>query len=152
FASAESLAGYGFVAPAMVLFLLFLAFPIGFSVWLSLHQWNGFTPLGRAPFVGLANFAALLGDRLFLKSLLNTALFAVVSTALQMAVAFVLAFTLWFYKLRFGTFFRALFFFPTVISMVFVGLTWQQLLAVGGPVDALLASFGAGHVSWLADP
>jgi ABC-type sugar transport system permease subunit len=36
--------------------------------------------------------------------------------------------------------------------MVFVGLTWQQLLAVGGPVDGLLAVFGASHVSWLSTP
>ena len=78
-------------------------------------------------------------------------LFAVASTALQMAVAFLLAFTLWFYKLRFSTFFRALFFFPTVISMVFVGLTWQQLLSVDGPVDMPARLFGTHHIAWLAN-
>jgi len=148
----EATRGYAFVAPAMVLFILFLAFPIGFSVWLSLRQWNGFTPLNQAAFIGLANFAALLDDGIFHTALRNTALFAAASTAVQMAVAFVLAFTLWFYKLRFSVFFRALFFFPTVISMVFVGLTWQQLLGVGGPVDALLGVIGAQHVAWLSNP
>jgi ABC-type sugar transport system permease subunit len=148
----DALAGYLFVSPALAVFLLFLAFPVAFSLWLSFRQWNGFTPLGEAPFVGFANFAALAADKIFHKAALNTVLFAVASTALQMAVAFILAFTLWYYKLRFGTFLRALFFFPTVISMVFVGLTWQQLLAVGGPVDSLLALFGASRVSWLATP
>ena len=106
----------------------------------------------RAAFVGLDNFWALVDDAIFGKALRNTALFAIASTAIQMVVAFLLAYTLWYYKLRFSTFFRALFFFPTVISMVFVGLTWQQLLAVGGPVDGLIAIFGISHISWLADP
>jgi ABC-type sugar transport system permease subunit len=148
----DALAGYLFVGPAMIVFLLFLAFPVAFSLWLSLRQWNGFTPLLQAPFIGLANFAALAGDKIFHKAVLNTILFAATSTVLQMAVAFVLAFTLWHYRLRFGTLLRALFFFPTVISMVFVGLTWQQLLAVGGPVDGLLALLGSSHVSWLSKP
>jgi ABC-type sugar transport system permease subunit len=148
----DALAGYLFVSPAMAIFLLFLAFPVAFAVWLSLRQWNGFTPLDQAPFIGLANFAALATDQIFHQALLNTTLFAVASTALQMAIAFVLAFTLWYYRLRLGTFLRALFFFPTVISMVFVGLTWQQLLAVGGPVDELLAAFGERHIAWLATP
>jgi ABC-type sugar transport system permease subunit len=148
----DSFAGYAFVAPAMAMFLLFLAFPIGFSAWLSFHEWNGFTPIARAAFVGLDNYWALVDDAIFGKALRNTALFAIASTAIQMVVAFLLAYTLWYYKLRFSTFFRALFFFPTVISMVFVGLTWQQLLAVGGPVDGLIAIFGISHISWLADP
>ena len=149
----DALTGYLFVSPAMAIFLLFLAFPVAFAVWLSLRQWNGFTPLDQAPFIGLANFVALATDRIFRQALRNTALFAVASTALQMAVAFVLAFTLWFYRLRFSTFLRALFFFPTVISMVFVGLTWQQLLASDGPVDQLLARCSATrHVSWLPMP
>ena len=149
--STGAMVGYAFVAPAMAIFLLFLAFPIGFSAWLSLRQWNGFTPLGKAPFVGIANFAALVHDDVFGQALRNTVLFALASTALQMAVAFVLAFTLWFYKLRFATFLRALFFFPTVISMVFVGLTWQQLLGVDGPVDQLLRLIGTHHIAWLSN-
>jgi ABC-type sugar transport system permease subunit len=149
---AGGLIAYVFVAPAMAMFVLFLAFPVGFSVWLSFRQWNGFTALDQAPFVGLANFAALGRDRVFQEAILNTALFAVCSTAVQIAVAFILAFTLWYYQLRFATFLRALFFFPTVISMVFVGLTWQQLLTVGGPVDSLVRSFGSGRIAWLSDP
>jgi ABC-type sugar transport system permease subunit len=132
--------------------LLFLAFPVAFSLWLSFRQWNGFTPLDQAPFIGLANFIALTRDKIFQEALTNTVLFAVASTIVQIAIAFILAFTLWYYKLRFGTVLRALFFFPTVISMVFVGLTWQQLLTVGGPVDAFVRSFGAGRIAWLSDP
>jgi ABC-type sugar transport system permease subunit len=146
------LIAYVFVGPAMAMFLLFLAFPVAFSVWLSFRQWNGFTPLDQTLFVGVANFAALGRDRIFQEAIVNTALFAVCSTAVQIAVAFILAFTLWYYRLRFATFLRALFFFPTIISMVFVGLTWQQLLTVGGPVDGLVRLFGSGRIAWLSDP
>jgi multiple sugar transport system permease protein len=52
----DALAGYLFVSPALTIFLLFLAFPVAFAVWLSFRQWNGFTPIGEAPFVGLGNF------------------------------------------------------------------------------------------------
>jgi raffinose/stachyose/melibiose transport system permease protein len=148
----DAATGYAFVAPAMAFFVLFLAFPVGFAIWLSLRHWNGFTPLAQAPFAGLENYAAMLTDRVLRKAVLNTLLFAAASTALQMAVAYLLAFTLWFYKLRFATFLRALFFFPTVISMVFVGLTWQQLLGVDGPIAQLTQWLMSGRVAWLSAP
>jgi ABC-type sugar transport system permease subunit len=142
---------YAYVAPAVTIFLLFIAFPVVFAAWLSFHQWNGLTPLGQAASVGFGNFKALWADPIFRDALWHTTLFAVASTVIQMAVAFILAFTLWFYRPRFTGFLRAFFFFPTIISMVFVGLTWQQLLGVGGPVDGLLHTLGASHVDWLSN-
>jgi ABC-type sugar transport system permease subunit len=141
---------YLYVLPAGAVFLLFLAFPVGFAVWLSLHNWDGFVPFAHAPFVGLSNFGQALSDPILKKSLLNTVLFTVVSTAIQMFVAFLLAFTLWFYRLRFSTAFRALYFFPTVLSMIMVGLTWRQMLSSGGPVDGLFTSLGLPQFSWLS--
>jgi raffinose/stachyose/melibiose transport system permease protein len=143
--------GYVYVAPAGLVFTLFLAFPVAFAVWLAFHSWNGLTPLGEAPSVGFDNFEALVHDEIFRKALRNTVFFTVVTTAVQMTIAFFLAFTLWYYKLRFSTLLRGIFFFPTVISMVVVGLTWHQMLVVGGPVDELLASVGFGHVDWLIE-
>jgi ABC-type sugar transport system permease subunit len=131
---------------------MFLAFPVGFAAWLSFHSWDGFLPLSKAPSVGLSNFRALGSDPVFHKALINTMLFTVVSTVVQMAIAFLLAFALWFYKLRFSKTLRALYFFPTVLSMVMVGLTWRQLLATGGPVDGLFHAMSFGQPSWLGSP
>lgn len=137
---------YLYVLPAFTIFGLFLAFPVGFAVWLAFHQWNGFLPLAKAPSVGFSNFKELGTDPVFREALKNTALFTVVSTAAQMAIAFLLAFALWFYKMRFSKFLRALYFFPTILSMVMVGLTWRQLLDQGGPVNSLF------HADWLGSP
>ncbi len=141
-----------YVGPALAVFAFFIAFPVGFAVWLSLHQWNGLTPLDEASYLGLENYRSLLSDDIFRKALTNTVLFATVSTLAQITVAFLLAFTLWFYKLRFANVFRAVYFFPTVLSMVMIGLTWRQLLNPGGPLDGLLGSLGLGHVDWLGRP
>jgi ABC-type sugar transport system permease subunit len=142
---------YLYVAPAVIVFAAFLAFPVGFAAWLSFHDWNGLTPISQTASVGVANFQELRGDAVFRAALRHTVFFAIVSTLVQMAIAFLLAFTLWFYRPRFASFLRAFFFFPTVISMVFVGLVWQQMLTQGGPVDSLLAAFGVGHVDWLSN-
>ena len=143
---------YLYVAPALIVFCLFLAFPVGFATWLAFHEWTGLTAISAAPWVGLSNFRGLWSDVLFRQALWHTVLFAVASTILQMGIAFLLAFTLWYYRLRFSGFLRAFFFFPTVISMVFVGLTWQQLLTFGGPIDGLFKALGVGHIDWLSNP
>ena len=57
-------AGYAFVGPALLVLAAFLVYPIGYSVWLSLHEWDGYTPRW-GPFVGLENYRALAGDEVF---------------------------------------------------------------------------------------
>lgn len=138
-----------YVLPAVGIFGLFIAFPFGFAVWLSFRSWNGFDPISTAPFVGLANYRQAVSDPVFHRALFDTALFTVVSTAAQMVIAFVLAFTLWYFKLRFARVLRALYFFPAVLSMVVVGIAWRQLLSVGGPIDQGLKGLHVGVVPWL---
>jgi raffinose/stachyose/melibiose transport system permease protein len=135
-----------------VIFSLFLAFPVGYAVWLALHSWDGLTPIQDALYVGFTNFQQISQDAVFRQALLNTVMFTIATTVIQMAIAFLLAFSIWFFKLRFGTPLRSLYFFPTVLSMVVVGLTWRQLLEQGGPIDNLITLLGFGHVSWLSSP
>lgn len=147
----RALSGYAYVAPAVLIFVFFLAFPVAFAVWLAFHSWNGLTPLGDAAYIGFSNFKDLIHDEVFRQALKNTVFFTAVTTALQMLVAFLLAFTLWYYKIRFANLLRGLFFFPTVISMVVVGLTWHQMLVVGGPVSEVFASLGLDNIGWLTN-
>jgi ABC-type sugar transport system permease subunit len=146
-----SVTAYVLVAPATIIFALFLAFPVGFAIWLSFHSWQGLTPIGEAPWVGINNFRALIHDDVFRQALVNTTIFAIATTILQLTVAFILAFTLWYYRLRFSGVLRAHFFFPAVLSMVVVGLTWRQMLADEGPIDSLFSLIGL-HIAWLSDP
>ncbi|MGA3354943.1 MAG: sugar ABC transporter permease [Acidimicrobiales bacterium] len=137
--------------PAVAIFAMFIAFPVGFAAWLSFHQWNGFTSMGAAPNVGFANYQLLTQDPIFHEALKNTIEYTIASTTAQMVIAFMLAFTLWYYRMRFAVVLRALYFFPAVLSMVVIGLAWRQLLAPGGPIDLLMHHLGLPQVDFLGN-
>ena len=143
---------YLYVLPAVAIFALFIAFPVGFAGWLSFHSWNGFTSLGDAPDVGFSNYRLAGSDPIFHQALTNTITYTIAATAAQMVIAFILAFTLWHYRPRFATALRALYFFPAVLSMVVIGLVWRQLLAPNGPVDLFVQHLGLPSVDWLGSP
>jgi ABC-type sugar transport system permease subunit len=149
---ATSAAGWAFVAPALLLFAAFIAFPVGFALWLSLHSWDGFVPVTQARWVGIDNFRALIDDIVFRTAVRNTTLYAVLSTVVQVGVGFVLAFALWHLQPRLSGAMRALIFLPTVLSMVVVGAAWSHMLAYDGPVNGVLGTIGVSPVGWLSDP
>jgi ABC-type sugar transport system permease subunit len=65
-----------FVAPAALLIAATILTPIVMSAWISLHSWSMLTPLSAMQWVGLDNYATILGDASFLRALTNTAVFA----------------------------------------------------------------------------
>jgi ABC-type sugar transport system permease subunit len=147
-----SATGWLFVSPAVILFGAFIAFPVGFALWLSFHTWDGFVPVTEARWVGLDNFRSLIDDSVFRTAARNTTLYAVLSSALQIAVGFILAFALWHLQPILSGAMRALIFLPTVLSMVVVGAAWSHMLAFDGPVNSFLGVFGVDPVGWLSDP
>lgn len=121
----EILEGYLFVAPWLIGFGVFMAFPIGYSLWLSLCRWELITPEVR--FVGLDNFRRMLTqDPRFWVSLRVTALYALGSVPLTMAGGYLLALLLnqpvWGVRV-----FRTLFYLPAVLSGVAVAILWVAL-------------------------
>ncbi len=140
---------YLIVSPYLIHLLLFVLFPVVFSVVLTFHKWNIISPM---EFVGADNYRRLLEDRLFWKSILNTLVFLVVHIPLQIVVALALAYFL-NRKLFLRGFFRASFFLPVVISGVVVTILWQQLYGLeSGLFNRILISLGLGRVQWLANP
>src|SRR5690606_17855028 len=82
--------GYLFTLPYLIFFGVFVAYPVGFAIYLTVHNWNIVRP--ERPFVGLANFERLLfRDELFWRALYNTGVFLVVHIPLQIVVALALA-------------------------------------------------------------
>ncbi|UCE19464.1 MAG: sugar ABC transporter permease [Gemmatimonadota bacterium] len=139
-------AGYLFVLPYIIFFLVFTAYPLIFSFILVFHRWN---IVGPMQWIGLGNFATLLHDPLFWKSLWNTARFLIIHIPLQIAVALVLAEIL-NQHIRFRGFFRAAFFLPVVISGVVVTILWQQLYSTDtGLINLSLSKLGLSRVPWL---
>jgi len=141
--------GYGFVAPYVIHFLLFVAFPVAFSLVLVFHRWNIIAPM---EFVGLGNFYRLARDTLFFRSLGNTLMFLLIHIPLQIVVALFFA-ELLNRRLHGRGFFRAAFFLPVIVSGVVVTILWQRLFSFdSGLLNRLLIALGLGKVGWLVDP
>ncbi len=146
-------APYLFIAPFLLLFLVFSAFPLGFSIWLSLHQWEPASGLGAMRWVGLENYVFALTDAWFQRSLWNTLWFAIVSGVPQHLVALPLAY---FIQRRLGRW-RDLtvgaYFVPYITSSVAVALIFATLYSRDwGLINAALALIGQSEpIDWLGD-
>jgi multiple sugar transport system permease protein len=146
--SKKSMLSYFLVSPYLIHLILFVSFPVIFSVVLTFHKWN---IISEMQYVGFDNYSRLFMDRLFWKSLVNTLTFLVVHIPLQIVIALALAYFL-DQKILFKGFFRATFFLPVVISGVVVTMVWKQLYGVdSGLINKLLVSIGLGKVEWLTN-
>ncbi len=140
---------YLLVSPYIIHLLVFVAFPVFFSVYLTFNKWNIISPM---EFIGVGNFVRVFQDRLFFTAIYNTLKFLVVHIPLQIIVALLLAEIL-NQKIVLRPFFRAAFFLPVVVSGVVVSMLWQQLYGFDtGILNRLLSTFGLGKIGWLVDP
>lgn len=140
---------YILVSPYLIHFVLFIAFPVIFSVVLTFHKWNIISPM---KYIGINNYVRLFQDATFFKSILNTLLFLVIHIPLQIIVALFLAEIL-NQKIKLKGFYRAAFFLPVIVSGVVVTIMWQQLFGFDtGILNRTLIKLGLGKVGWLTDP
>ncbi|PIP12839.1 MAG: sugar ABC transporter permease [bacterium (Candidatus Stahlbacteria) CG08_land_8_20_14_0_20_40_26] len=138
--------GYLMVSPYIIFFLLFVGYPLMFSLVLVFHKWN---IIGPMRFIGFGNFGQLLHDALFWKSLGNTLIFLVIHIPLQIIIALVIA-NILNQRIAARGFFRAAFFLPVVVSGVVVTILWQQLYSQEtGLFNTLLSRIGLPKVPWL---
>jgi raffinose/stachyose/melibiose transport system permease protein len=147
------LTGYVFAAPAILVLATFLLYPIGYSVWLSFHEWSGYTPEWGG-FVGLANYAALVRDEVFWKATANSIAFVIVRTPLEVGLGFLLALLL-NRRMRARSLLRTLFFVPVVMSLIVVTIIFQRIYEPNtGLLNTFLHGIGLGGLAhpWLGDP
>ncbi|MCC6175860.1 MAG: sugar ABC transporter permease [Chloroflexi bacterium] len=149
----RQLTAYLFVGPALLVMLAFIVYPAVYSFLLSFHEWNGFTP-EWGPFVGLANYVSLVQDEIFWKAAVNSVLFVVVRTPLEVGIAFVLALLL-NREMKGRGLLRTLFFVPVVLSLIVVTIMFQRILEPNaGLLNVFLRSIGLDVLAqaWLGDP
>lgn len=140
---------YLLVSPYVIHFILFVAFPVGFSIVLTFHKWNIISPM---EFTGLNNYIRLFNDKTFLKSMGNTIIFLLIHIPLQIVFALFLAEIL-NQKIKLRGVFRGAFFLPVIVSGVVVTILWQQLYGYDtGLLNRLLIMIGLDKVGWLTDP
>ncbi|MGC4152219.1 MAG: sugar ABC transporter permease [Propionicimonas sp.] len=137
-------------APALILVLLLLAFPVGFTLYMSVHTWSG----GRRPpqFVGLDNFARSLADERFWASLWHTVGFVSLSVGAQVLLG--LAAALIFHQKFFGRgAVRAFYLFPMIATPTAIALVWKMMFdPTLGVLSYLSQSAGGPPITWTSDP
>jgi len=145
-------AGYLFIAPAFVLYAVFMIYPFLVSIYYSLTDWDGASAVKE--WVGLGNYIDLVGDGRMWKSLFHNAVWAVLGTIAPILIGFVLAVLLWENK-RFILLFRTLYFIPFILPSVVLGTVWGWIY---NPVNGILNSgldkvgLDALTTAWLGNP
>jgi multiple sugar transport system permease protein len=145
------LAGWLFISPALLLFLLFILGPFVAAMALSLYSYDLLTP---AEFVGLANFKKLGSDDLLVRALGNTFIFAFASVVTHLVGGLLLALAVNRGINRVLSYFvRAAVFFPFLISWAAVALLWKYVLDPSfGIVSYYVGKLGITAPGWFTDP
>ena len=139
-----SLIAYFLTLPAPAVFVFYVAYPLVYTVVLSAYSWSPVHP-GKT-WRGLGNYADLLHDPNFYIALRNNAYFILLSLAIQLPLALLLAVALGSAARRHRVL-RTVFFSPFVLPIVAVGLVWQLIYDPNlGALNALLKA--TGHASW----
>lgn len=148
-ATANRLTPYLFFAPAAVIMVIALLYPLLYMIWGSFHDWNPSQSLGEAEFTGLKNYFTLLKDPAFLESTRVTLTFAAVVVSVEMFLGVGLALLL-DRNIRGMSVLRTLFILPMMIAPVVVGLMWRYMYhPTVGTFNKFLKSIGLEGVDWL---
>lgn len=140
-------AAYLFILPSIVLFLLFVLYPLVQSILMSFQEVN----LVSSKWVGLAHFKDIFSDPIFWIALKNTFLFVVVLVPLTLFIAFQTSVMIIPLKKGYQTFFRAAFYLPVVVSGVMISIVWLWIFNPSfGLLNYVIGLFGMKPVVWLA--
>lgn len=135
----------------VVLYLTFVLYPYLRAMYISLTRWRGLTP--NPEFTGLANFAKILRDQYFWNALKHNITYLVTLPIVIIAIGLFMAFLLT-QGVRLGGFYRIVFFFPQVMSVVAIGVLWSFVYhPTLGILNAFLKLLGIQSPPvWLGDP
>ena len=140
---------YLYLAPALLVLVVFIYWPIGYSFWLSLHDWDFLRTV--RPFVGFENYADLLGDDDFTNALWVTCVFTLASVPLRLVLALALAHLLVRETPAIHVL-RTVYFMPVVASSVSVAVVWSWLYNTDlGLINQTIRLFGGTGLSWIFD-
>lgn len=113
-----------FTIPALILYTVFFVFSVLYGIYFSFTNWNGYAK--EYKFVGTTNYARLCSDRIFKRALVFTIQYTVILVIAVITIALILAVILCS-KIKWQTCFRAVFFFPATLSLVTIGLVFNEI-------------------------
>jgi raffinose/stachyose/melibiose transport system permease protein len=147
----ETLIGWLFVLPALVMYALFVLLPLLMSIQYSFFRWNG---IGRMTWVGLDNYVTVLQVPDLLGTIFNAFRLVVFFSFIPVALGLVVASVIHRVAAgRLGAIARTVLFLPQVIPLVAAGIIWGWLLALPGLINQVLNVIGLGSITraWLGD-
>ncbi|MBG9793759.1 spermidine/putrescine ABC transporter permease [Paenibacillus dendritiformis] len=139
--------GYAFIAVALVVFAVFTAYPVVSAFIISFQDYK---PLGST-FVGFDNYINSFKDPLFWKSIVNTAVYTVLTVPVALIISFVVAILILPLNKKLQTTFKAVYYLPAVASGVAMSVVWLWIFdpMEAGILNQLLGLFGIGNLNWL---
>ncbi len=139
---------YMMILPNLLIFVIFIAVPAVFGFVYSLTDWEG---IGALHFIGFKNYIKLFQDTRFWISIRQTFLYALIALPLIVAIPLLLA-TQLVKKIRGRSIFRAIFYWPSMISYIVVGLLFQFIFGDStGVINFLLEKMGGSSVGWFTN-
>ncbi|MGZ9163722.1 MAG: carbohydrate ABC transporter permease [Anaerolineales bacterium] len=141
-----------YIAPAFIVLIVVLLYPLGYALWLSFHQWTLRTFKQGIPFIGFENYAELFSNPDFLNSIKTTITFVILAISFEFILGMALALVL-NQELKGKGLFRSLILLPMMCTNVVIGLMWRLLLNYQyGLVNYYLGQMGFLPVEWLSSP
>ena len=142
------IAPWCFIAPFLIVFVLFAVYPVFYSIVLSFGTYRG----GGVSFQGLRNYEFLLSDEAFLEAILNTFKIGIIQVPIMIFLALVLACLLNAKKIKGKGFFRMAIFIPVLIDAVSYSVIFSLLFNDQGFVNNVISGLGFTPPSWYTDP
>ena len=142
--------GWGFIGPALLLIVAFMAYPIGKSLWMSMQSGQG----SMMKFVGFGNIERMFVDPVFMTALTNTFIFLIVQVPIMIVLALIMASCLNMPDLKFRGLLRTAIFLPCVTSLVAYSVLFKSMFSYDGLINVTLLKFGliTQGIPWLTDP
>lgn len=138
-----------FYVPAVVLMILFIAYPLGNAIYLSFFKWNGYSV--KKDFIGVQNYISMFNDKTFVSSLKNTLLYGFVCTFLQQVIGLAMAVFL-NTKFKGRGIARTVIYMPAMVSGLVMGyIMYFFFQTKGGVMNDILSSMGLATVDWLGN-
>jgi raffinose/stachyose/melibiose transport system permease protein len=147
----ETIIGWLFVLPALLIYAVFVLLPLLLSILYSFFRWNG---VGPATWVGLKNYVTILQVPDLLGTIVNAFWLVVWFSFIPVALGLVVASVIHRVATgRLGALARTILFLPQVIPLVAAGIIWGSLLSLQGLINQILKVVGLGAITraWLGD-
>lgn len=141
---------YLFIAPALIVFLVFSIYPILSMIQLSFFDWDLVSV--NKTFVGIQNYLDLFKDKMFWQTISNTFVYMILTVLLGVGFGILLALFLQ-KNTKINAFMQSIIFSPYIISLASVSFLWMWLMNKDyGLINYILSFFGISSIDWLGDP